>query len=346
MLPYLLVLSFVMFWMILEQKATNRKAFWVPFITLSLFAGVRSYLVGTDSGNYARSFVKETSIYNYKFSDNVEFGYQLFEYNLLKITHNYFWLFFLTALIIVGCYLKTIKKYSVNYEFSVFLFITLGTYTFFFNGLRQGIAMAVFVLATPYLLEKRLIPYLVITVIASFFHATALFMIPFYFLVNININSYYKVFLSFFVSLIGSRFIVSEIASTNPRYGSYAKPSEESGGLITLGFYTIIILLLYAVRHLYKIKNEEFEKLLSFYAMGIVFVIPIAMLGTNASGPQRLIGYFSWSLILLLPIALKKINNFYIYFISILLFLSYFILTTSRFSNLTPYLINSIFEAL
>ncbi|WP_201555091.1 EpsG family protein [Psychrobacter sp. 72-O-c] len=257
MLPYLLVLSFVMFWMILEQKATNRKAFWVPFITLALFAGVRSYLVGTDSGNYASDFVKQKSVYNYRFSEDVEFGYQLLEYSLLNITHNYFWLFFLTALIIVGCYLKIIKKYSVNYELSVFLFITLGTYTLFFNTLRQGLAIAIFVLATPYLLEKRLIPYLFLVAIAAMFHITALFMIPVYFLTNMNIKSYYKILLSFLVSLVGSGFIVSEIASTNPRYTSYAEPSEEAGGLITLGFYFILIIILYAIRYLYKIKIKS-----------------------------------------------------------------------------------------
>ncbi len=39
MLPYLLVLSFVMFWITLEQKALGRKAFWLPLIVLALFAG-------------------------------------------------------------------------------------------------------------------------------------------------------------------------------------------------------------------------------------------------------------------------------------------------------------------
>ena len=56
MLPYLLVLGFVMFWIVLERKTLKRKAFFMPLIVLSLFAGVRSYLVGTDSGTYTRNF--------------------------------------------------------------------------------------------------------------------------------------------------------------------------------------------------------------------------------------------------------------------------------------------------
>lgn len=344
MLPYLLVLGFVVFWIVLERKALGRTAFFMPLIVLSLFAGLRSYQVGTDSGTYTRHFRSNLNIYNFEFEEGVELGYQLLEYILLSINADYFWLFILTAILIVCCYLTIFKRYSVNYAFSVFLFITLGVYTFFFNGLRQGIAMAIFVLAIPYLLEKKFIPYILVCLFASLFHTTALFMIPFYFMVNLRIKPLYKIISTFLGSLFISSFLINYLATTNERYESYTEISDEAGGLLTLGFYSILLLFIYLIILLYKITDEYIIKLFTFYAVGVVFIIPVAMLGAMASGPQRLINYFTWTLVILLPVVFKKINNVYITSLAALIFLVYFILTTSTFSNLAPYIINPVFE--
>ena len=344
MLPYLLVLGLVIFWIVLEKKSLNRTSFWLPLIILTLFAGARSYRVGTDTGNYTRNFNSQLNPEYFRFNEDIEFGYQVLEYALLNVTSSYFWLLTITSLIIIYCYLKVIKRYSVNYWFSVFLFITLGIYTFFFNGLRQGLAMAIFTLAIPYLLEKRLVPYLLVCAIASLFHVTALFIIPFYFIVNLRVKPAYKILATFLGSLLVSGVLVSYISSTNDRYEGYAKASEEAGGFLTLGFYTAIMILILFVSYAYKIKDENFQKLITFYASGVVFIIPLAMLGTSPSGPQRLLAYFTWTLILILPVILKRMNNIYLYIGSVLMFLIYFILTTSRFSNLSPYIINPIFR--
>ncbi len=138
--------------------------------------------------------------------------------------------------------------------------------------------------------------------------------------------------------------LVSYISSTNDRYEGYAKASDEAGGFLTLGFYTAMMILIIFISYLYKIKDKDFQKLITFYAAGVVFIIPLAMLGTSPSGPQRLLAYFTWTLVLILPMILKRINNIYLYMASIVVFLIYFILTTSRFSNLSQYLINPIFE--
>lgn len=131
MLPYILILFFVMFWIWLEKESLNRKAFWVPFFTLVLFATIRNSTVGTDTGLYVKNFVTKLDPKYYQFHDGMEYGYLLLEYTVLNISHNYFWLFFVTSLIVVFLHLIVIKKYSVNYILSIFSFITLGGYTFF-----------------------------------------------------------------------------------------------------------------------------------------------------------------------------------------------------------------------
>lgn len=335
-----------MLWMVLEKEATNRISCWVPIIVLSIFASIRSYRVGTDTALYTSKFRNNFNVDNFVISEYKEYGYQLFEYVLLSLSHNYFWLLFISSVIIVACYLSTIKKLSENYIYSVFLFITFGTYTFFFNGLRQGIAMAIFSLATPYLLEKRLIPFLLITSFASLFHVSALFMIPFYFILNINIKNSYKYLITFLSSLLGSKALISYLAQDNPRYQGYGNSVENPGGLFTLTFYIFIAIALNLIEKFYRIKDKTFSVLLAYYSIGIFFIIPIAMIGTNPSGPQRLLNYFTWVLVLLIPVALKKINDTNIYIIITVLAVVYFILTTSKFSNLTPYYLNPIFKVM
>lgn len=344
MIPYFVVLFIVLLWLTLEKYALNRKAFWVPLFLLSVFAGIRSSKVGTDTGAYTSLFQLNFDPEYYEFNPDVEIGYQYFEYALLNFTHNYYWLFIITAFIVCFCYLRIIKNFSQDYIFSIFLFVTLGVYTFFFNGLRQGIAMAIFTLAFPYLLEKKLIIYLVICTFASLIHISALFMIPFYFLVNLNIKLIYKIFFVFLFSILSSQLIIQYFSESNKRYEGYAEFSNEAGGLFILGFYFILLVFIYMTKKLYHISDMVFQKTFEFYALGIAFLIPIAMLGAAASGPQRLLSYFTWVLVLIFPYIFLKINNKIIKYIFYIFMIAFFYLTTTRFSNLTPYTINPVFE--
>ncbi|WP_438013051.1 EpsG family protein [Psychrobacter raelei] len=345
MTPYLILLSFIMLWMILEKKSINRLSVYTPLLALSLFAGIRSYRVGTDSWNYTQEFRNNTPIYNSSFGENVEYGYSLIHTLLLSLTHSYFWLFLFTAIIVVASYLFTIRKLSENYILSIFFFITLGTYTFFFNGLRQGIAMAIVAIAMPCLLQKNFKKFLLIVFLASAFHISALVVLPIYALLYWRANILFKLTGIFATTLLASGAIISYLASNNPRYETYTEENE-AGGLVVLSFNIIMVIIIYLIAYSYKIKDKKFLLLLQFYAIGIAFIVPFPILGLNPSGPQRMLNYFSWVLVLLLPKALKKINNTIIYFFVFTLSIIYFWLTTTNFSNLVPYTLNPIFEIL
>jgi len=344
MLPYLLVLIFVMFWILLEKRLLGRKAFWIPFFVLSIFSSLRSNSVGADSKNYTRDFVNQLDVTYYDFSEGNEIGFQLLHYFILSFTKNYFWLFFISSIIVLYCYLSIFKKYSKDYFLSIVIFITFGFYTFYFNGLRQGLAMAIAVLATPYLIEKKLFKFLVIIFMASLFHRSALVLILFYFIVHLRIKIEYKMLLIFIGSLGLSGLVVQYLSTINEKYETYSQVSEKSGGYLTLSVYFLIGCFIYWWIKENTKESIAFIKLSEFYLYGIIFLIPVAMLGANASGPQRLLFYFAWSIIILLPIILVKINNKVIYNLFILLCVIYFYLTTSRFSLLTPYSINEAFR--
>lgn len=344
MLPYLLVLFFVMFWIFLEEKSFNRKAFWIPLFVLAIFSSIRSYLVGSDSINYTADFRSQLDVSYFYFRPEVEYGYQILKYIILIFTKNYFWLFFISSLIVLSCYLSFFRKYSKNYFLSIFIFITFGFYTFYFNGLRQGLAMAITVLAIPFLIDNKFLKFSLIILIASLFHKTALIMFLFYFIVNLRVKIEYKVIAVFIGSLGLSRFVVNYLALVNNKYESYAEVSEKAGGYLTLIFYFIIGIFIYICMKRYKITSIDFNKLAQLYFCGVAFLIPVAMLGAAASGPQRFLFYFVWTVALLLPYIFQFIEKKYPYFLFIFLGIIYFCLTTSSFSNLIPYTVNEIFR--
>lgn len=340
MIYYFLILFLVVFWIYLEAKSLRRKAIIVPILLLSLYAGIRHYSVGSDTKNYVRNFLNEIfPILSFN-DDGREIGYQIFEYFILSLTHNYFWLLFLSAFIVVSCYLSFFKKYSNNYCLSVFIFITFNLYTFFFNGLRQGIAMAIAVWSLPYIIQKKPVKFILILIISSLIHQSSLVIILFYFILNLKFKLEYKILSVFIGSFVFSGLTLQYLAATNERYSSYAEESSKSGGYLTLSLYVIVGLISFFWYKKYNFSNYFISKINEFYLCGIAFVIPIALLGASASGPQRLLYYFSWCSCLLIPYILKYINSLYVYLLFMIFSVIYFYLFTSGYANLSPYSIN------
>ncbi len=77
--------------------------------------------------------------------------------------------------------MMTLRKYSENYFYSVFLFITSMSLFYMFNGIRQFIAVAILFGCTKFLVERKWLSYFIIVLILSLVHYTALIMIPIYF---------------------------------------------------------------------------------------------------------------------------------------------------------------------
>ena len=327
-----------------EKYAINRRAFLLPSIFLILFAAARSDEVGADTKNYTLNFNEYFSIDYYSFDDGVEVGFKILEYTILYFTKNYFWLFFIFSCIVILPYLYILKKYSLNYSISIFTFICFGYYTFFFNGLRQGVAMAIASLALIFLLNKKIVKYLIIIVIASLFHKSALILIPFYFLVHLNVCFLYKAFFVFLGSLILSPLVIKILASTNERYTSYALESKNSGGYLTLIFYFLIGFFAYFIIFIKNKNNILFGQIFQLYSLGLIFIIPVAMLGASASGPQRLLFYFSWLSCLIIPYFFVEVKSKSLLFFYGIFCIIYFYLITTRFSLLVPYSMNDFFR--
>lgn len=77
---------------------------------------------------------------------------------------------------------KTLTDYSCNFYFSLFLFITMTHFVWMMNGMRQFIAVSIIFLNIGLMEKRKFISYVVLTLLLSTIHITALVMIPAYFI--------------------------------------------------------------------------------------------------------------------------------------------------------------------
>lgn len=344
MISYFVLYFFVLFLAFFLKKATGRNCVFILFIILLVFYSIRNYTVGTDTLNYVSHYLYNYNPYQYGFNEDVEIGYQYLDYLVIKFTNDYFWLFIVCGFITIYSYLYVINRYSNNFIFSLFIYLLFGFYTFAFNGLRQGLAIAICFFALPYLLSKNKLKYFSLIILASLFHISSLIMLFIYFLIYLKFKLEYKVLLTFILSLLGSNYLINYLAEENSRYEGYTQPSEVAGGYIVFLFYFILGIFVYFFGSKERHQSNNYQKIEQIYLCGIFLVLPIVLLGTNPSGPQRILNYFTPMLIFLIPYLLDKIKSNFIIYIFILLSIIYCYLNTSRFGNLVPYILNPAFE--
>lgn len=117
-----------------------------------------------------------------------DYGYYIFNWVVAHVFKNAQVLLFLVAIIICFFTFRFIYKYSTNVYLSVFLFLTLGFYGFSLTAFRQSIAIAICLWAYDYIKKKKVVPFVLITLLAASFHQTAIVFLPMYIIGQLKLN--------------------------------------------------------------------------------------------------------------------------------------------------------------
>lgn len=179
-------------WWIKENKLTEKKQkklkIWMvimAILPIFLLFVLRYKHIGADTIGYVRFFEKEIRTYSWGELFNVdlmrvEVGYRLYVKLISLFTANYTVYFLINGLVIFGILFRFSLKYTKNPFVFFFLFITLGTYQFMETGLRQALAMAICVFAIDFIKDKKPIRFILLVVLAYFFHKSALIFLMMY----------------------------------------------------------------------------------------------------------------------------------------------------------------------
>lgn len=91
--------------------------------------------------------------------------------------------FIVLAAIQAGVLIYVYRKYSSRYLVSVFLFIASTDYmSWMFNGVRQFLAVTITFIGIKFILDKKYVKAIILILIASLMHQSALLVIPFIFI--------------------------------------------------------------------------------------------------------------------------------------------------------------------
>ena len=349
MTPYLLLLLFVVVVAYAGRrsgsKSVRRISICAVMLVLVLFAGLRDYQVGTDTGNYVRQFRLSESFSSVT-ERKTEIAYNLLSWGARWLSDSYSALLLLIAAIVVTCYVSTIVRLTRRYETALYLFVVFGIYTFFFNGARQGIAAAICFAALPFLLQRRLIPYAIMVGVAALFHQTAWIAMVLYPMASARVDWRRLVLLgagTVVLVVFLQVFVGFAAAVLDDKFADYAVKGE-GGGLVLIAFLLGQGAMLYLFKD--KVHDPEgyYGRLLNIYLIGLVPALASTLSGVNPSGVLRLHLYFSSVAILLWPMVFLQVRSvkfralFAFGFICVTML--FFLLTTSTFSALTPYRLN------
>ena len=328
------------------QKSTPKSAWFflcITYFILVLFAGLRDSFVGTDTNNYVYYFIHNNNKDIFDNDSRKEIGFAVLNNIISRISSQYWLLLTAIAAIAVYFHLKAIKQLSSNFFISIFLFITLATYLFFFNGARQGIAAAIFGMAIIQVIRGSFIRYLFWIIIASLFHETALIGLPLYYflrsgfsLKNTLINI---VLFSTVLFLVFSTISFSD--SSFEKYGAYIDRGALGGGGFTFFYTASILIFMFLRKYILESDIKRYDIYLNLTLIQSLIFLFVFFLKLDVN-LMRLNIYFSLGSILIWPILfrnVKGLNSGFAVLVFVVVHLIFFYLALSQ-AKMDTYILN------
>ena len=180
------------------------------------------------------------------------------------LTMDYQLMFWVIAFVITVSVMLYIAFHAEKPWLSVFCFITFGLFFNSMNFMRQMIASCLMLLAMRFIRKKQFLPYLVLVIIASTFHVSALLMIPFYFILRIKLSGKLLIVYSVVTLLMFclsqtvldffNDYIYKGYTITNPEVTNGTDP-------VYVVFFIVFIIAAFAVRK-ELLKTDEFNNVL------------------------------------------------------------------------------------
>ena len=166
-------------------------------LILMLVSGLR-YRVGADYMAYFRYHLSGWEQVWDKFLHFKEGGFAFIAMLSRAVFNHGQSLIFVSSLITVGLYCRTIYKYHAMFLVSLMLYIFTGQWQESFNIIRQCLAGAILFAGHRFILEKKPWHYFAVVLAASMFHISAVVMVIPYFLSNRKADLKQIIFLAVF----------------------------------------------------------------------------------------------------------------------------------------------------
>jgi transmembrane protein EpsG len=206
-----------------------------------------------------------------------EIGFAILQMILKKYSEDPQILILTTAVITNLLIVLVLFKYSKLVELSIYVYITGGLFLVTMNGIRQCLAAAIIFSATKFLIEGNGIRYILVVVFASFFHQSALILIPIYFLVRYRAWSKATLVLLLFSAIIvlGFNQFSSVLFSVieDSQYGVYSNFDEGGANIIRVIVFAVPLVIAFLGREKLREIFPESDVFVNMAIIGLSFMI-------------------------------------------------------------------------
>ncbi len=166
-----------------------------------LFFGFRGFIL-TDWMTYYTYFNDLEWYQVLYFFDESKFGYEpgfaIFCMLCKSVFPDYFFMQVMVTFINAFALYQFFKRYTNNIPLGIMLFVVFEGIFIATNLIRNSVAISLFLMALPYLEERKPIKYFALCLLATSFHLSALIYFPLYFFLHIRLNKW--VYLAIFIA--------------------------------------------------------------------------------------------------------------------------------------------------
>lgn len=326
MIPYFLLLEYILIFLFFSKNIRTDLFFYLSFLTLTFFGGLRTD-VGVDFMSYSQmfeDFKNDTALFLVEPANMLIIN----TINMFDINHQV--IFFIYSVIIMSGVFYFIKKLSPSKELSILLFVTIGIFYFStFNGIRQWAAISVILISIVKLIEKKHIQFLLLVVLSTLFHLSAilLFMLL---LFRIRFNKFHLV-----VILLSSLLLTEVILFliNNSQYAIYLNglSFDSKGNPLLFLIYILILIYIPWLFGYFKgnvLLSIEEIVLLNMNLMSILVLLIGYNMNIDFLSLMRVNMYFQIQLIILIPMVMNRLQNievkFMLMYLGILFLIFYY----------------------
>jgi hypothetical protein len=290
---------------------SNRKKYIriVSFI-LVLQSGLRNVAIGSDTYAYFMSFqdskrrswqeVYQGIVNYYSYGIGKDPGYGVFEKLVSSLSGEYqLFLMVIAILFFIALgnfiYQNTTRLTDVILAFVIYSVLF---YSFFsITGHRQTIATAAALYGFELIKRRKLIPFVVLILVASTIHKSVLLFTPFYFIAQIRKPKlFFRVVLILFPFIMVFRNSLSTYLKILGGYEEYGINEAAGTATFTMIFVLISIIALLRSKIILQ-NNKKAHKYYNAFAIALLFV-PLTWVNPSA---MRVVQYFSIFMLLFIP---------------------------------------------
>lgn len=332
-----------MYWIISKlvknKMNVNKILLKVIFFQLFLILALRDINTGTDTHRYIELYdtINVYSINELSKIYNKEFGFIILTKIIQFFTESkQIYIGIIAIITLLGPY-KFIKNNSENIFLSIIIYISFEQYAFVFSGLRQAIAISIFLLGFDELRQNNIYKYIIYIIIASTFHKTVLITLLLIPLRNLKLSDMYFKFsiLVIISSVLFKGPIISYIMKY--LYSEYSNTQNSGGGYSILAVIFILVWLGYIYGRRYFYQNKANIIFYTMLMLSLIFQIYASIEGNI----NRIVSYFNMSIIIYIPLFINffKDRKFKVLltYIVVVIFITRYMLSMNSSALLNSY---------